>query len=343
MVASQPTERTVQTFESSQGAEIYQLPLEVFPDFWGFVYLVFVDEYRVLIDTGSNYPTADDHLEAGLKTVSEIRGEKFGLSDLTHVLITHAHIDHFGGLAYVHPRTEAKIGVHELDRRVLINYEERLATVSRRLEMFLTEAGVPKDRRIKMLDMYKMPKELFRSVPVDFTYQAMDMRLGPFEMLHVPGHSAGHVVIRVHDVLFSGDHVLSVISPHQAPESLTLHTGLSHYLDSLETLRPWAAEVRLTLCGHNQPIHDLDLRLDEIRALHMERLDEVLEMLKTPYTIAEVSQNLFGSVKGYTVLLALEEAGAHIEYLYQRGLLGVHNIDELVSGNTHIPLQYCRL
>ena len=63
------------------------------------------------------------------------------------------------------------------------------------------------------------------------------MRLGPFEMLHVPGHCAGHVAIRLHDVLFSGDHVLERTSPHQSPERLTLSTGLDHYLKSLEALR----------------------------------------------------------------------------------------------------------
>ena len=50
--------------------------------------------------------------------------------------------------------------------------------------------------------------------------------------------------------------------------------------------------------------------------------------MEEPHTIAEVSQALFGEVHGYNVLLALEEAGAHVEYLYQRGLLGIENLEE---------------
>ena len=199
----------------------------------------------------------------------------------------------------------------------MTNHVERLSIVSRRLDEFLAEAGVSAEKRGPILDMYKVTKSLYQPVPVDFTYEAQGMHLGPFEMLHVPGHCPGHVVIRLHDVLFSGDHVLDEISPHQAPERLTLSTGLDHYLKSLEALRPWSKEVRLTLGGHENVMTDLAGRLDAIRAIHMQRLQKVLDFLAEPLTIAEVSKKLFGEVKGYNILLALEEAGAHVEYLYQ--------------------------
>ena len=32
---------------------------------------------------------------------------------------------------------------------------------------------------------------------------------------------------------------------------------------------------------------------------------------------------------GYTILLALEETGAHVEYLYQRGFLELLNINDI--------------
>lgn len=166
------------------------------------------------------------------------------------------------------------------------------------------------------------------------------MRLGPFEMLHVPGHCAGHVVIRLHDVLFSGDHVLDETSPHQSPEHLTLSTGLDHYLKSLEALRIWAQGVRLTLGGHKKPIIDLPGRIDAIRWLHEQRLHKVLMLLDEPHTIAEVSHALFGEVHGYNVLLALLEAGAHVEYLYQRGLLGIENLAAIEQAHGLLPIRY---
>lgn len=330
----------VQHFTTSGGAEIYQLPLEPFPGFWGYAYLVLVDDYRVLIDTGSGFGEGNQQLEAGLQSVSEQVGQKINLDYLNHILITHGHIDHFGGLSYICPRTQAKIGVHELDKRNLTNYEERLMVVSRRLREFLLEAGVSAGRIEKLLEMYQITKSLFHSVRVDFTYEASGMRLGPFEFLHVPGHCAGQVVIRLHDVLFTGDHILNEISPHQAPEHLTLSTGLEHYLHSLEATRPWARQARLALGGHKDPIFNIEKRIDDIHELHQNRLQNVLDLLKEPKTIQEVSHSLFGDVSGYNVLLALEEAGAHVEYLYQRGVLAIENLSELESSAGPLPVYY---
>jgi len=342
----QEREMKVQRFENEAGAQIFQLPLLVFPGLWGYAYLILVDyegiPYRVLIDTGSGFGESNRHLESGLLAVGELTGHPLGLDDLTHILITHGHIDHFGGLTHVRPRTQASLGVHELDLRNLTNHEERLTVVARRLAIFLTEAGVPDKHQGQLLDLYKLTKILYQSVKVDFTYEALGMRLGPFEMLHVPGHCAGHVVIRLQDVLFCGDHVLSQITPHQSPEHLTLYTGLGHYLNSLDVLRGWAGGLRLTLGGHNTPILDLPSRLDEICALHAQRLQQVLSQLDQPHTIAEVSHNLFGEVHGYNVLLALEEAGAHVEYLYQRGLLAIDNLDQVEQSKEPLPILYSR-
>ncbi len=337
----------VQAFETDQGARVYQIALQEFPILWGYVYAVRVvdegQEYRVLIDSGSGYGDSNKHLEAGLQVVAELEGIPFGLQDLTHVLITHGHIDHFGGLSYVRPRTAAKIGVHELDLRNLTNYEERLVMIAPRLRQFLQEAGVSSQEVDNLIQLYTLTKQIYRSVDVDFTYEEAGMRLGPFEMLHVPGHCAGHVAIRLHDILFSGDHVLNEISPHQSPEHLTLSTGLEHYLKSLDILQNWVGEVRLTLGGHKDIITDLPARLDAIRQIHHSRLESVLQLLDNPNTVAEVSKVLFGKVHGYNVLLALEEAGAHVEYLYQRGLLGIANLEELESSATPAPIQYQRI
>jgi glyoxylase-like metal-dependent hydrolase (beta-lactamase superfamily II) len=338
----------VKVYQTAGGAQVFQIPLQEFPILWGNVYLVLFDSaegvpYRVLIDTGSGIGDSNDHLIHGLASVSTLTGTPISLSDLTHVFITHGHIDHFGGLTFVRPQTQARLGVHELDLRNLTNYEERLTLVAWRLEEFLREGGLDVDQRARVIELYKITKSMFRSVGVDFTYEACGMRVGPFEILHVPGHCAGHVVIRLHDVLFSGDHILAHTSPHQSPEHLTMFTGLEHYLQSLDTLDAWSGGIRLTFGGHEDPITDLKARIQQIRSLHQQRLGKVLGFLEQPHTVLEVSKELFGEVHGYNVLLALEEAGAHIEYLYQRGLLEIQNLAELERTNGNAPLHYRRL
>ena len=72
-------------------------------------------------------------------------------------------------------------------------------------------------------------------------------------------------------------------------------------------------------------------------------MQRVLEILDTPQTVAGVSKQLFGARDGYNALLAVEETGAHIEYLYQRGLLAIHNLPQIQSSTAIQPIEYLRL
>jgi glyoxylase-like metal-dependent hydrolase (beta-lactamase superfamily II) len=298
----------------------------------GYAHLVIVDDIVALIDVGSGVGGSNEQLDHGLETIKTNFSEKVSWSSISHVLISHGHIDHFGGLRFVQTKTDALIGVHKLDRRVLIGYEERLNIVAHRLSEYLIEAGIPSDEGKEIMDLYLLNKHLFQSVPVDFTYDDTAMQIGPISLIHVPGHCPGQVVFHLDNVLFSADHVLKDTSPHQAPEKLTLNTGLGHYLESLEKIRPLADSVEITLGGHEAPIGDLEARIDQIVALHRERLEKVLEILDEPKSIAEVSHELFPVVEGYHVILALEEAGAHVEYLEQRGYLSIENFEDLQPG-----------
>jgi glyoxylase-like metal-dependent hydrolase (beta-lactamase superfamily II) len=141
--------------------------------------------------------------------------------------------------------------------------------------------------------------------------------------------------------MLTADHVLSRTTPHQAPESITNNMGLGHYLDSLTKISKEAANVRLALGGHEQPMPDLNGRIQEIRQSHEDRLNKILDICQEPKSIAEISKELFGKVGSYHVLLALEEAGAHVEYLYQRGELAAANLDQ-IQQNDHPIITYQR-
>lgn len=335
------SERQVEQFVTSSGIRVYRLPLEVFPNFVGYAYVLVHEAVRLLVDVGSVFPQSAEELLDGLAAVQDQFGEPVSLEELDGIIISHGHIDHFGGLTPLRDRVRAPVFVHELDRRVLTNFEERVVVVSKALEQFLEQAGVKPELRTRLRDMYLFAKTLVRSVEHVEAVQDGQTLFGFVEVFHTPGHCPGQICLKVDDILLVGDHVLARTTPHLAPEQITAYTGLGHYLESLEkiTLIPG---VRLVLGGHEEPIEDLPARVEAIRQSHQRKLDRFLELCREPRTVAELSMDHYGRREGYDILLAIEEAGAHVEYLYQRGYLAIANLDE-VERSPNPVLRYRRL
>lgn len=304
--------------------------MEVFSGFIGYSYVVLDAGVPTLIDTGSGYGDSNQHLLQGIDSLRADFGETLSVKDIKHIIVTHGHIDHFGGVAFMQEQTGALIGIHELDRRVLTAYEERVIIATKDLRVYLERAGIPQEQRQALIGMYGFAKKHVRSVSVDFSIDE-DVMFEGMDFIHTPGHCPGQVCIQMGNVLISADHVLSHTSPHQAPESITHYTGLGHYRDSLRKVAKLEG-VELALGGHEAPIYDFYGRVEALFHSHDRKLNRVLDIIRSagkPLTIAEVTQAMYPDKDGYDVLLALEEAGAHVEYLYQHGQLSVDNLEEV--------------
>lgn len=321
------------TFETSGGRVIHRMPLQAFPKFWAYAYLVRDGENTCLIDCGSGTETSHEDLLKGLNQAG------VHLVDLTHILLTHAHIDHYGGLTRLRPLTGAKIGCHELDLQTVAHHDARLALIGRRLASFLADSGLDEETRDQLLNIYRFTKAIYQSVPVDFTYNDIREHVPALDLIHLPGHCPGHVAMRLDDVLFCGDMVVEGVTPHLAPESLNPHGGLDHYLESLRRLQHWAGDVRLTLNGHNEAITDLSSHIESTRQNILRRLSKALQSLGEPLTIAEVCKAVYGESGGYNQLLMIEKTGAYIEYLYEHGMIEITNPAEVEGA---LPARYRR-
>lgn len=321
----------VERFESSSGARIYRIPMTVFPNgFVGFSHVVLNAGPPTLVDTGSGFENSNEDLLKGIDAVRHDFGESLALTDIEHILVTHGHMDHFGGVAFMVEQTGAQVGIHELDRRVLTAYEERVIVATKDLRVYMERAGVSPEQRQDLIDMYGFAKKHVRSVPVDFSLDE-DVMFEGMQFIHTPGHCPGQVCIILGDVMLCADHVLSRTTPHQAPESITHYTGLGHYRDALRKVAKIDG-IELALGGHEEPIHDVYQRIEDIQHSHERKLNRVLDIIKQmarPCTIVEVTEMMYPQKRGYETLLALEEAGAHVEYLYQHGMLAVANLDEV--------------
>ena len=316
----------VRRFTTAGGATIYLMAVETFPDHVNNVYLVREGGRATLYDCGSQTALSQADLTRAQAVLAQVYGETRGLDDVSDLVLSHAHIDHFGGVGFYKARG-VRVHVHEFDARVVTRFEERIIVAAMQLRVFLERAGVDERTRAELEQMYVFTKSLFKSVPVDRVL-ADGERVHDYVVHHAPGHCPGQICMQVHNILLTTDHILPRITPHQSPESITPWTGLDHYLRSLEKFRHLGG-VDLALPGHEEPIARLSQRIGEIEAFHRARLDKVRAACATPRTTAEIAHELFGTQAGYGRLLALEEAAAHVEYLARRGLLEIANLEEL--------------
>ncbi len=334
------TQPDLKRYQTQSGLTVYRLPVEAFPNHFTNCYLVLADEEVVLIDAASGWDKANQSMLEAFDALRETYHESVTLADVTTLLITHGHIDHYGGIHFVKEHApRVKVGIHRLDAPIVEQLADRIIMSTKNLEVFLERAGLSAERVAELSRMNKWSKDMFTPTPVDFRMDALhpEPLRGLFRVYHTPGHCPGEVCLQLDDLLFTGDHVLARITPHQSPEGITHHTGLGHYFDSLRAVRDTGG-VRLALGGHEAEIEDLPRRVDEIRRFHEERLEKTLAICHEPHTIADISKQLFHRVSGYNVLLALLETGAHVEYLYQLGELRITNLDEVER--EHNPVIY---
>jgi len=322
----------VRRFAAGKHTRIFALTVETFPRHVNNVYVVVEPGSTVMLDCGSGLPMSRRDLALGFAVVRAMYEEEVRWETLDWCVVSHAHADHFGGVNELKRTSTAQLAVHELDARVIACFDERLVLAMKDIDVYWRRAGVSPRRRAELREMYMSGKQMFRAEPVDRTLRDGDV-VGPgYRIHHVPGHCPGLVCLQIHDVLLTSDHVLARITPHQFPQAITAFAGLEHYFQSLAKIRALDG-ISLALGGHEEPILDLRTRIDEIERFHRERLERVQTICNTPHTVDEVSAALFGEQDGYGVILAIDEAGAHVEYLHQMGRLRVHNLDEVATAD----------
>jgi glyoxylase-like metal-dependent hydrolase (beta-lactamase superfamily II) len=134
---------------------------------------------------------------SGAKVMAALAWIGSGPSDVTRLMLTHAHPDHAGGAAYVAKETGREFGLHEAD-----------ADFVRR------GVSPPRDQRFLLGRLLGRSKNGFAPVPVGETFT--DGQVIPFaggiRVVHTPGHSPGHAsyLLQESGVLITGDAIFNV-------------------------------------------------------------------------------------------------------------------------------------
>jgi glyoxylase-like metal-dependent hydrolase (beta-lactamase superfamily II) len=290
------------------------------------VYLLAGPDGLILVDAGWATPQTARVIE------SSLRGLGYGLGDVTQIVVTHAHWDHY---------TQACAWQAELGVQIWLGRGERHT-----VEGFRYEAG-PFPQQVAMLRRCGAAGLADEVAGVEFGEHERDVPFGPpdgwlddgdrialragkLEVVATPGHTRGHVVLRddAAGLLFAGDHVLPHITPSIGFEHSPEPFPLLSYLESLRLVRD--QPDALLLPAHGPVTRSVHTRIDELIAHHEQRLAAVSSLVRagavTAFAVAAAlpwtsRARRLGELGLEHQMLAVLEIEAHLDLLVRRGEL----------------------
>jgi len=261
------------------------------------------------------------------------------------VIVTHSHIDHFGGAGMLAERSGAELVANtrfrtwwdpdEVDEAELelagatevVDVDSRAGHAAHKRPSFNRPAPwggtinpLSFRERLRIKRQWRKNAAWFRPPkPTKRLADADHIKLGGREWvaLWTPGHSSDHLCLLdpANGVLLSGDHVLPTITPHV---SGIYDDALSAYLRSLDKVAALEGVTDI-LPAHGHPFTDLPGRVAQIRDHHIERLQKLREIgdalgwaSVTAFSHELFAQRSWGS-------MAEGETYAHLEHLRVNG------------------------
>ena len=232
----------------------------------------------LIIDPGPNS-------EAHLRNIMEVIPNN---TKVTHILITHSHLDH-SGLA---PKLSKILNAPTLAFGTALD-------------------GLSND--MKSICKMGLTSETFgidtEFVPDHFLEDKEKISSLEWEVVahHTPGHLSNHICYQYLDKLFTGDHIMewstSVISP---PEG-----DVSQFINSCEKIYNLHCEKFYP--GHGLPVENPGQRIAELIEHRKKREIEILNFLKNrDATISQITKNIYLNIDQNLLSVASRNVKAHL-------------------------------
>lgn len=278
----------------------------------------------MLVDCGWNTDAAHAALEEGM------REHGAHPSEITQLVITHVHPDHYGMSGRLKQESSCEVVMHEREADFIASRYFAPRGLTDEMEQYMAQHGVPALRApemsrgsMSMLDKVQ-PAAADRKLHGGETLRAGDFE---FEVVWTPGHAPGHICLYEPNrkLLFSGDHILPTITPNVSMHAQTSGDPLGDYMRSLEVVAE--LDVEHVLPAHEFDIRELKRRVAEIRDHHRERLDEMLACVDAGATAWDVAGRVrwaTGTLDEFEPFMqraAVGETLSHLEHLFEQGRL----------------------
>jgi glyoxylase-like metal-dependent hydrolase (beta-lactamase superfamily II) len=297
------------------------------------VYLIEGDQGNLLIDTGWNTPEAYSTL------TDELKSYGFGIKDISEIVVTHVHSDHFGLTGKLKQISGAKVALSEIEARIIDSRYINIDGLLSQMCDFLHTNGVPQDKISQLSEASLPAKALVMPATPDVKLKSgKKVNMNPFEfkVFLTPGHSPGHICLYEANrkLLFAGDHILPEISPFIGLHPQSGTDPLGDYYHSLKDLMK--LEVNLVFPGHGPAFSGLKQTIENLLEHHEQRASLVLstiqEDMKTGYQIAteipwksDIKGATFQYLNSLNQRLAIMETLAHLEHMKKQNKVQAEN------------------
>ena len=283
-------------------------------------YLLHDEEGSFLVDCGVWDPNAEDGGFAELKAAVDATDHR--LQDIRALIITHAHIDHFGMAGRVVEETGCELWMHEGARGQLEMYGDP-DTLSGEMRAMLSDHGASSDE-VGELTAFEDWRPFVVSLSGATRWlksdESFDAGGRSWTVVYTPGHDAAHICLwsEKDRILISGDTLLGSVTPH-----IDFRRGddnpLGDYLASLKKIE--ALDPALVLPGHGRPFEEGAERARVTARHHDRRLGAIVQVVRRePHTASEITDEIFGdTLLNFQRRLAFGEALAHLAYLRLNG------------------------
>lgn len=232
----------------------------------------------LIIDPGPNS-------EAHLRNIMEVIPK---YTKVTHILITHSHLDHSGLAPKLSKILNAPTLAFGTALDGLSNDMKSICKMGLTSEKFgIDTEFVP--------DHFLEDKEKISSLEWEVVAH------------HTPGHLSNHICYQYLDKLFTGDHIMewstSVISP---PEG-----DVSQFINSCEKIYNLHCEKFYP--GHGIPVENPSERIVELIEHRKKREIEILNFLKNrDATISQITKNIYFNIDQNLLSVASRNVKAHL-------------------------------
>jgi glyoxylase-like metal-dependent hydrolase (beta-lactamase superfamily II) len=249
-----------------------------------------------------------------------------GLERIERLVVTHAHIDHFGLAGEVVRRSGGQLLMHRSTELDLAKYADPEEAVDRR-ELMLADHGLYGPELTEssrgLCDWLPVMPSIGRPSTLLDGGERIAVGDRSWEVVHTPGHSPGHICLwsATDRLLCSGDHLLQVVSPPVTFERGFETDPMGSYLESLERVGTLAPD--LVLPGHGAPFRDGARRAASISRNKLRRLTQIREMVEArERTATELTAELFPTAMTAAQRhFAMAEILAYLAHHEVRGVL----------------------